>query len=58
MTPSIDSIRGSMPRPRGGRPVCFACGRTISPQDAWLRVRGGSLVHRSCATYELRRRRR
>jgi hypothetical protein len=39
------------------KPVCFACGRGISPHDSRIRVRGGTVVHRSCATYQLRRRR-
>jgi hypothetical protein len=39
------------------KPVCFACGRHISPRESRLRVRGGTVVHRACATYQLRRRR-
>jgi hypothetical protein len=58
MTPLIENVRSVMvARSRGGKPVCFACGRTIAPGDERLRVRGGTLLHRACATYELRRRR-
>jgi hypothetical protein len=53
MAALIDNIRIAMPGPRG-RPVCFACGRGISPRDEQVRVRGGSLVHRSCGTYRRR----
>jgi hypothetical protein len=42
---------------KSDKPVCFACGRRISPRESRLRVRGGTVVHRACATYQLRRRR-
>jgi hypothetical protein len=53
----LDNIRSAIAGPRGARPVCMACGRVVSPRDESLRVQGGSVVHRSCATYQLRRRR-
>jgi hypothetical protein len=39
------------------KPICMACGRRITPRDPRIRVRGGTVVHRACATYQLRRRR-
>jgi adenine-specific DNA methylase len=57
MPPLLDNIRRAMARPRGGRPTCVVCGRSISPRDERLRLRGGTVVHRSCATYDMRRRR-
>jgi hypothetical protein len=58
MTPLIENVRSVMvARSRSDRPLCFACGRPIAPGDERLRVRGGAMVHRACATYELRRRR-
>jgi hypothetical protein len=56
MTPLIENVRSVMvARSRGERPLCFACGRAILRSDDALRVRGGSVVHRSCATYSARR---
>jgi hypothetical protein len=57
MAPLIENVRSAMRRGREGLPVCLACGRRITPGEDRLRVRGGAPVHRSCATYELRRRR-
>jgi hypothetical protein len=57
MVPLIDNIRQAMRSPRGGRPVCLVCGRTVSDRDEQMRLRGGARVHRACATYEMRRRR-
>jgi hypothetical protein len=57
MVPLIDSIRSAMNAPRGGRPVCLVCGRGVSNRDEHMRLRGGAMVHRGCATYDMRRRR-
>ena len=57
MVPLIDNIRHAMRSPRGGRPVCLMCGRAVSDGDDQMRLRGGAVVHRACATYEMRRRR-
>jgi hypothetical protein len=57
MPPLIDSIRAAMSRPRGGRPACLVCNRFVTAQDERMPLRGGIVVHRSCATYEMRRRR-
>ena len=57
MSTLLESIRSAMSTPRGGRPVCLVCGRAMSPSDESLRLRGGALVHRACATYDVRRRR-
>jgi hypothetical protein len=52
MAPLVENVRSVMvARQRAERPVCFACGRAIAPGDERLRVRGGSVVHRACATY-------
>jgi hypothetical protein len=53
----LDLVRETMSAPRGGRPVCFVCHRAVSGTDRQLRLRGGTIVHRDCATYDLRRRR-
>jgi hypothetical protein len=57
MPPLIDNIRTAMRGRRGARPTCLVCGRSIAPHDERLRLRGGTAVHRACATYEMRRRR-
>ncbi len=57
MAPLLENIRTAISSPRGGRPVCLACGRAISAADESLKLRGGALVHRGCATYDARRRR-
>jgi hypothetical protein len=57
MIPLIDSIRAAMSNPRGGRPICLVCGGVVTPRHEALRLRGGALVHRGCATYDMRRRR-
>jgi hypothetical protein len=36
---------------------CLACGKRIGSRDDAIRLRGEVRVHRSCATYEARRRR-
>jgi hypothetical protein len=57
MAPLIDNIRRAMAGPRGGRPTCAVCGGSVKPRDESMRLRGGTVVHRACATYEMRRRR-
>jgi hypothetical protein len=57
MAPLIDRIRAALAAPRGGSPACLVCGRSVRPRDERMRLRGGTLVHRGCATYEMRRRR-
>jgi adenine-specific DNA methylase len=57
MPPLIDNVRTAMSGRRGARPTCLVCGRSIKPRDERLRLRGGTTVHRACATYEMRRRR-
>jgi hypothetical protein len=57
MVDLIDSIRKAIAFPRGGRPVCLVCGRGVSNDDDRMRLRGGAFVHRTCATYDMRRRR-
>jgi hypothetical protein len=57
MVPLIDNIRQAMRSPRGGRPVCLMCARAIGDRDEQIRLRGGAMVHRTCATYDMRRRR-
>lgn len=56
MAPLLDSIISVMGSPRGRRPVCLVCGRGIGPGEELMRLRGETLVHRRCATYEMRRR--
>jgi hypothetical protein len=56
MAPLLDSIISVMGSPRGRRPVCLVCGRGIRPGEELMRLRGETLVHRRCATYEMRRR--
>jgi hypothetical protein len=45
------TIRRSRPAPVGR---CMVCGRTVTEADERLRLRG-THVHRSCATYRMRR---
>jgi hypothetical protein len=56
MSPLLESIRTTMSGPRGGGPVCIVCGRSVAARDDRMRLRGGTVVHRGCATYEMRRR--
>ena len=37
--------------------MCLVCGRGVSPAEESMRLRGGAVVHRGCATYDTRRRR-
>jgi hypothetical protein len=53
----LDSIRHAIETPRGGRPLCVVCGDAVMPRDDSMRLRGGVVVHRRCASYEMRRRR-
>jgi hypothetical protein len=58
MAPLIENVRSVMvARQRAERPLCFACGRTIAPGEERLRVHGGRVVHRDCATYSTGKRR-
>ena len=57
MVPLIGNIRRAMRSPRGGRPVCLMCGRAVADGDDQMRLRGGAVVHLTCATYDMRRRR-
>jgi hypothetical protein len=58
MVDLMESIRRAMALPRGGgRPVCLVCGRGVAPGDERMRLRGGVVVHRACATYDMRPRR-
>ncbi len=50
----IDMVRETMSSPRGGRPVCFVCKRAVARGEEQLRLRGGTIVHKSCATYKQR----
>jgi hypothetical protein len=56
MAPLLDSIISVMGSPRGRRPVCLVCGRGIRPDEELMRLRGETVVHRRCATYQMRRR--
>jgi hypothetical protein len=42
---------------RGSAPTCFVCHSRILPSEERLRLRGETLVHRRCATYQIRTRR-
>jgi hypothetical protein len=53
----LDLVRETMSVPRGGRPICSVCNRAVNRDDQQLRLRGGTIVHRDCATYDMRRRR-
>ena len=57
MAPLLESIISVMGSPRGRRPVCLVCGRGIGPGEELMRLRGETLVHRRCASYQMRRRR-
>ena len=57
MAPLLESIISVMGSPRGRRPVCLVCGRGIGPGEELMRLRGETLVHKRCATYQMRRRR-
>jgi hypothetical protein len=57
MAPLLESIIIVMGSPRGRRPVCLVCGRGIGPGEELMRLRGETLVHRRCASYQMRRRR-
>jgi hypothetical protein len=57
VNPLIENIRTAMTSPRGGRPVCLVCGRGVSTAEESMKIRGGAVVHRRCATYDTRRRR-
>jgi hypothetical protein len=55
----IDTVLGTM-RLRNLKSelgFCAVCGDTVREKDPVLRLRGGELVHRECATYRVRERR-
>jgi hypothetical protein len=56
MAPLLDSIISVMGSPRGRRPICLVCGRSITSGQELMRLRGETVVHRRCATYDMRRR--
>jgi hypothetical protein len=58
MAPLLDSIISVMGSPRGRRPVCLVCGHGTGPGEESMRLRGETFVHRRCATYAMRRRRK
>jgi hypothetical protein len=58
MAPLLENIRTAISSPRGGRPVCLICGRSVSTTDQFLRLRGGALVHAGCSTQTPARERR
>ena len=51
MTPLLENIRTAMSSPRGGRPVCLVCGRSVSTTDESMRLRGGAVVHVGCSEH-------
>ena len=53
----LDNVRHALTSGSLGRPVCLVCGRAVAPRDDRMRLRGGVVVHRACATYDMRRRR-
>ena len=57
MPAMLDTMISAVLAVRGTRPTCLACGRPVSDRDETIRIRGGTVVHRRCATYVARRRR-
>ncbi len=53
----VDKVRHVLAPRSEERPVCLVCGRAVAPRDDRMRLRGGVVVHRACATYDMRRRR-
>jgi hypothetical protein len=49
MSPLLENIRTAISSPRGGRPVCLVCGRSVSTTDESMRLRGGAVVHVGCS---------
>ena len=49
MSPLLENIRTAISSPRGGRPVCLVCGRSVSTTDESMRLRGGAMVHVGCS---------
>jgi hypothetical protein len=49
VAPLLENIRTAISSPRGGRPVCLVCGRTVTDSDQSTRLRGGALVHAACS---------
>ena len=49
MSPLLENIRTAIASPRGGRPVCLVCGRSVSTTDESMRLRGGAVVHVGCS---------
>lgn len=57
MPSMVDTVRSVMASSRTGSGHCLVCHRRVGADDARLRLRGGAVVHRECATYDMRRRR-
>ena len=50
----IDRVRALLRDPPSGAPPCLVCGRHVEREETSVRLRGGGLVHRECATYRMR----
>ncbi len=57
MPTMVETVRSVMASGRAGRHDCLVCSRPVAADAPQLRMRGGVVVHRACATYDMRRRR-
>jgi hypothetical protein len=53
----IDTVLSVMASSRGSGSDCLVCHRKVAADAPRMRLRGGVVVHRECATYDMRRRR-
>ena len=54
----LSDFRRLMARPASPFPVCFLCREPVVEGEACIRLRSDTYVHRGCATYRQRDRRR
>ena len=53
----LDTVMFVVRAVRPERTACLSCRGPVSSGDETVRLRGGGVVHRRCATYVMRRRR-
>lgn len=54
----LGSIFDALVAAASRRERCVSCGKRVSPRDRRMALRGGGVVHETCATYESRSHRR
>ncbi len=54
-TPMLELVRRTLRPPLLPGVTCMVCRGRVSASEPQVRLRGGPVVHRRCATYDMRR---